>query len=89
MLIIDDLIKPLKGYVARDKDGTLYFFQENKPYREAGGVWYENSPALGGCEISPELYPELTWKDEPVEAELAVTSSAKTMINISIKTEIQ
>lgn len=38
------MIIKVKGYIAEDKDGTLWFF-DNKPYkREDVGRWYNTSP---------------------------------------------
>lgn len=62
-------------YIARDKDGGLYIY-ENKPWRQLSEKMWVDSiismdyklPGFGYFEqLSPELYPDLTWDDEPME----------------------
>jgi hypothetical protein len=56
----------IKGWVARDKDGTLYFHWE-KPERE-GDEWL----GFTGMSILGGLLPDLKWEDEPIEVELPI-----------------
>lgn len=58
----------LKGYVARDEDGRLFFYPHVKPKR-FDGFW------MGGVipdsyYSCPPDYPcvDITWEDEPREA---------------------
>lgn len=63
-------------WVARDKDGCLCLF-ENKPWRQMiDKMWldfpcyidYKYEPYTGCLEqLDPDLYPDLTWEDEPIE----------------------
>lgn len=65
----------MKGWVAREKDGTLSFFS-NKPKR-----FLENNDFCDGwfCEEGCETainfncdIPELKWESEPIEVELLI-----------------
>ena len=65
----------IKGYVARDKDGTLRFCY-HKPEREnqVEQTWW------GSCDADFDIWNEalekpfedLTWDDEPVEVTLVI-----------------
>ena len=65
----------IKGYVARDLDGTLRFCY-HKPRREneIEKTWW------GSCDADFDIYDDtldslfkdLTWDDEPVEVELTI-----------------
>lgn len=61
-----------KYWIARDKDGTLWLFDE-KPVRSTA-TW-----ELGDCEEIPyftylpnDKFPEITWNDEPKEVEIEI-----------------
>ena len=71
----------LTGWLARDEyknsrketPGTLCFYDE-KPVRDSssslGGYW---DGTMGDCIELPEtMFPELTWKDEPVYVKLTI-----------------
>ena len=65
----------IKGYIARDLDGTLRFCY-HKPRREneIEKTWW------GSCDADFDIYDDtldslfkdLTWDDEPVEVELTI-----------------
>lgn len=68
---IENLPK-IKGWIARDKTYELNFFSE-KPQRHIedkllswDNIWVGKKLLVLDC----DLYPELTWKDEPIEAEI-------------------
>lgn len=66
--------KTCKLWVARDKNGELYIYNE-KPecycYNDSK-VWF----AGGICaKLDNNLFPDLTWKDEPIEVELRPTAT--------------
>ena len=68
---IENLPK-IKGWIARDKTYELNFFSE-KPQRHVedkglswDNVWIGKKLLVLDC----DLYPKLTWEDEPIEAEL-------------------
>ena len=58
-----------KLWVARDADGEIAFFKE-KPERSEY-FWCSK----WSCSIRREMFPDLTWKDEPIEVELRPTAT--------------
>lgn len=60
-------ILTIKGWVARDKDGSIELFLE-KPYR-GETVWYPQ-PATEHNYLSNDSFQDLRWEDEPIEVEL-------------------
>ena len=66
----------IKGWVARDQnigeDGTNLYLGYNKP-KSIG-----QSPFVTWCDygdfisLPKEMFPELTWEDEPIEVELTI-----------------
>lgn len=62
-----------KYYIARDKDGTLKLFLGVNPTRdlELEGRWISEAPY---CILPPNLYPELTWENEPIEVDIVFSS---------------
>lgn len=62
-------------WVARDKDGCLWLYIY-KPIRSKTNYWWEvdeqNTPLdEDDCMlIDIELFPDLSWEDEPIEVEL-------------------
>ena len=63
----------LKAWVARDKfnDG-LSIYSVAKPQRER---WFWSNDGNKGASrmfINKELFPELSWEDEPIEVELII-----------------
>ena len=54
-----------KLWIARDKNGATYLFV-SKPYRDKMfDIW--NGSEF--CKINKNLFPDLTWDDEPLEVE--------------------
>ena len=62
----------IKGWVARDKNGEIHYFQEY-PRRvteyELNHWWDRDYISMW---IEKDSFPELTWEDEPVEVELLI-----------------
>lgn len=59
-------------YTARDKSGKLWLFR-SKPVRGSIGaeaIWVPFGRDSKCFEIDSELFPRLTWQDEPLEVEL-------------------
>lgn len=63
-------------YIARDKDGILFLYN-NKPVRvEDEGLFLSNVDSedndiyYEGIEIDPKLFPEVTWENSPKQVEL-------------------
>ena len=68
-------------WIARNKNGELYLFTFVKPVRcDEDGCWIKDEyhGNLGGSiRLDDNLFPELTWNDEPVEVSLFPISSDK------------
>ena len=60
----------ISGWVCRDKDGRLLLFRLNKPQRETVGYW--DSWDDGYEYLPSNLFPNLTWQDEPIEVEIQI-----------------
>lgn len=65
-------------WVARDKDGDLNLFS-HKPHRCTDVGWDNESwdvvsedNLIDFMLINPNMFPDLTWEDEPIEVELVV-----------------
>ena len=58
----------IKGWVARDKDGILVFFL-SMPHRD-GTMWIGSRK--NEIVIDRKSFPDLKWKDEPIEVELII-----------------
>ena len=57
-----------KLWVARDKRGELFLYK-TKPILDCDfGIWFTNLDCMGT--ISKDLFPDITWEDEPIEVEL-------------------
>lgn len=56
-----------KLWVARDNNGELYLYNEKPECYNDSKVWF----ACGICaKLDNNLFPDLTWEDEPLEVEL-------------------
>lgn len=56
-----------KLWVARDNNGELYLYNEKPECYNDSKVWF----ACGICaQLDNNLFPDLTWEDEPLEVEL-------------------
>lgn len=56
-------------WIARDKTGSLYLFQD-KPYKYRE-TWVDDKYTYK--EISDKLFPEVEWSDEePTEVEIVI-----------------
>ena len=65
--------KTCKLWVAIDKSGEAFAYI-SKPKRECYlGFWYSDLNCM--VPISRNFFPELTWKDEPIEVELRPTNT--------------
>ena len=62
----------IKGYIARDKNNELHFFNE-KPYREHPVLWWKTKNEVQDMlYIDSDIFPELKWEDEPIQVELFI-----------------
>lgn len=59
--------KKYKIWVARDCNGELYLYNEKPEYYNNLEAWF-----VGGIfsKLDNNFFPNLTWKDEPIEVEL-------------------
>ena len=62
----------MKGYVAKDKDGSV-FFGTNKPnWHEDMEIWCDFRENI---QLPSDWFPELKYTDEPVETELMLVQT--------------
>ena len=58
-------------YVARDKDGDLYFYREKPVKCKNRENWTATSGYADFYKIDASLFPKVSWEDEePTEVEL-------------------
>ena len=63
----------IKGWAARDEYG-LWLYRE-KPYRVEGvfySHWTDKNGPNSEFPININIFPELTWEDEPIEVEILI-----------------
>jgi len=58
----------IKGWVARDKNGSLYVFHDIYP-RRLEDEWVGKGAS---SYIGEKLLPDITWESDPVEIELLI-----------------
>lgn len=63
------------GWIARDEDGDLVFFDE-KPYRD-GEIWNARFSASFMCLDNSLLSHSIEWGDEPVKVEITLKEVAE------------
>ena len=56
-----------KLWVARDNNGKLYLYNEKPKYYNDLKVWFSGRIC---SKLDNNIFPDLTWKDEPIEVEL-------------------
>lgn len=69
----------IQGWVCRDENGRLCLYQ-NEPKREAydfqpRGYWTDKTDQY--IDFPPNLFPDLTWEDEPQEVEITIKRKKK------------
>ena len=64
----------MKLWIARDKDGALYFYR-SKPIRFEYDFFSTESIGF----ISSDLFPSVTWENSPQEVELKLIEDEKTV----------
>ena len=67
-----DELPKIKGWVARDEDGSLFLFlfkpqRGNSEWLCGADCWYQ---------IDGSLFPEVTWQSKPIEVELTIIRKA-------------
>ena len=58
--------------LARDEDGSLYFYETSKPKKDTGeGMWISDN--YNPYSINPNSFPEVKWSDdEPTKVKLII-----------------
>ena len=59
-----------KLWIARDKRGELYAYNSKPKRRLDWGIWQVECLCDVFSHIPNNLFPDLTWEDEPIEVEL-------------------
>lgn len=72
----------MQGWVARDEDGVLWLYIDEKPEKTPAHVTQRWNPNYKGCWASDgvetkvldsALFPSVTWEDaEPTEVEITI-----------------
>lgn len=59
-------------WIARDKDGSLWLYDEKPIREEKCSVWINESNITdeGIGVLQPTMFPSLKWEDEPIEVDL-------------------
>ena len=55
------------GYIARDRDGQLWFFQDKPKRKKRQGIWYTDCECIA---IPRDRFSKITWETEPKEIKL-------------------
>lgn len=71
----------ISGWVCRDKEWNKNIFTSDlflameKPKRDEGmGIWYDLGKYIP---LNTELFPDLTWDDDPLEVEIIIKRKKK------------
>lgn len=59
----------ISGWVARDSDGNLFMYSIKPERHEVLQVWIGRHT---DCSMCNNLFPDLTWDDDPIEVELII-----------------
>ena len=65
-------MEEINAWLARDEDGSLYFYETSKPKKDTGeGMWISDN--YNPYPINPESFPEVKWSDdEPTKVKLEI-----------------
>ncbi len=56
-------------YIARDKDGELYMY-ENCPVRDIGDMWVDLKSSSPPFRLNKSSFLNVTWYSEPIKVEV-------------------
>lgn len=59
----------IQGWVAIDDDGDLFLYRTKPARDEVSGMWMSGECPL---DVGINLFPDLTWDDEPQEVEIQI-----------------
>ncbi len=66
----------IKGWVARDEDGTLEFY-DSKPQRIEDMEFWNSETSMFCTSLPKDMLPSLRWEDEPIEVEIIIKEVGK------------
>ena len=58
------------GFVARDKNGNLYFYESVPKRNRHQGIWVTNDPMEKFSELPKQWFSEVQWSSEPLLIEI-------------------
>lgn len=64
----------IQGWVAIDDDGDLFLYRTKPTRDEVSGMWMSGECPL---DVGLNLFPDLTWDDEPQECEIIIKRKKK------------
>ena len=60
----------IDGWVARNKDNSLYLFKAEPWYNSPRGYWDDHLMSIGCFSIPSESFPHITFDNSPIEITL-------------------
>lgn len=63
---------PIDGWVARNKDNSLYLFKAEPWYNSPRGYWDDHLMSIGCFSIPSESFPHITFDNSPIEITLTL-----------------
>lgn len=67
----------VNGWVARNKDNSLYIFKAEPWYNSPRGYWDDRLTSIGCFSLSPELFPQITFDNSPMEVTITIKPKKK------------
>lgn len=62
----------IDGWVARNKDNSLYLFKAEPWYNSPRGYWDDHLMSIGCFSIPSESFPHITFDNSPIEIALTL-----------------
>lgn len=62
----------IDGWVARNKDNSLYLFKAEPWYNSPRGYWDDHLISIGCFSIPSESFPHITFDNSPIEITLTL-----------------
>ncbi|WP_290437781.1 hypothetical protein [Muribaculum intestinale] len=62
----------IDGWVARNKDNSLYLFKAEPWYNSPRGYWDDHLMSIGCFSIPSESFPHITFDNSPIEITLTL-----------------
>ena len=67
----------IDGWVARNKDNSLYLFKAEPWYNSPRGYWDDHLMSIGCFSIPSESFPHITFDNSPIEITLTLKPKKK------------